>query len=136
MVESFLDLLQQMKTKCEDNDCKIAELQGLSIAEYQFLLASQKLHKIESLTIAEEMGLTPSRVSRIVENLVQKKILLRETCPNDRRAIRLMLTNKGRKARKEIVVARDKCEQHMVDVLDKEELEQFQQTVKKIMKEL
>jgi DNA-binding MarR family transcriptional regulator len=52
----------------------------------------------EALTCADfskRISLSPSRSSRIIDNLVKKKLLLRKTREDDRRSILLYLTEKG-----------------------------------------
>ena len=67
------------------------------------------------------MDLSLSRISRVVDKLVNKKYLTRKTDSSDRRAIKLTLTKEGKNLKKEIEEYRKECELRIIkNVSDKE----------------
>ena len=42
------------------------------------------------------MNLSPSRLTRIIDGLVEKEYIIREIDPNDRRNMRVMLSKRGK----------------------------------------
>lgn len=70
---------------------------GVSTVEFRCL---KILYENEPLTVnqlAQLMSLTSSRITRIIDGLVQKKIVNRESGKEDRRIYYLSLTSKGKK---------------------------------------
>jgi MarR family transcriptional regulator, organic hydroperoxide resistance regulator len=66
------------------------------------------VHLVEPLRmgeVAEALHCLPSNVTAIVDQLETKGLLRREACPEDRRAKRLVLTDRGKKARMKLVAA-------------------------------
>lgn len=125
-----LDLLAEIKTKCLQNDCDIYESLKLSQAEYQFFMASTKIDKLDTNSISEEMGISLSRLSRVVDKMVKNGYLTRKTSKQDRRAIILGLTQKGKDILAQILESRKKCEQIIESKFKEEELEDITKTLK------
>ncbi len=67
------------------------------------------------------MDLSPSRVSRIVDNLINKGYLKRKISPGDRRAIEISLSQSGNLCRKEITAAKKLCESRLKNRLTENE---------------
>lgn len=55
--------------------------------------------------IAQSLHCMPSNVTALVDQLEARGLLQRETCPDDRRAKRLVLTPRGKVARKTVIDA-------------------------------
>ena len=70
---------------------------GLSPEQYNVLriLRGQNGNPITVSSIQERMLNKMSNASRLVEKLKQKKLVIREECPKDRRQVDIMITEKG-----------------------------------------
>jgi DNA-binding MarR family transcriptional regulator len=69
---------------------------GLSINQFRVLFfVSQGQEQAQYL--ARHLGVTPAAMSKMIEALVQKKLLRREPFAHDRRQIQLQLTASGKK---------------------------------------
>lgn len=75
---------------------------SLSFEQYLILRTVVKNPRVKLMDIAEERGVTRSAISRQLRPLLQKKYILQETDPDDRRRRFLISTPKGEKVAKEI----------------------------------
>lgn len=69
----------------------------LTLQQYNVLriLRGQHPNPIKVADIAERMLDKMSNASRLVDKLVGKKLVLRTECPSDRRAVDVLITDKG-----------------------------------------
>lgn len=82
---------------CNEKEARHAAKFGLSAVESRCL---RILNEQEILTVnqlANELSLTSSRVTRIVDGLVAKQVVQRITGENDRRVFNISLTSRGKK---------------------------------------
>ena len=80
------------------------------------------------------MGLSVSRGSRIIDNLVRKGYLLRITNPKDRRSFVLSLSPKGAEIKKQIEQERNNCEYRLRKNLSVGEVELIKEGLELIAK--
>lgn len=120
--ESILDLLYELKKKCLVNDDNFMKTNQLSVGEYQFFIAYNKTDNIKSQTFSKLMDISLSRVSRIIDNMEKKGYLKREINKEDRRAIIIKLTPKGKQMQKKINDYRKNCEQKILSKVSQSKL--------------
>lgn len=136
MSEPILQILNELKRKCISNDCLAMETLGLSPAEYDFFLVYQKQRSLEIPKIATGMELSLSRLSRVIEKLVSDGYLSRQTMPDDRRAIQLTFTPKGKQMIKKVNQQRNQCEEKLIRSLNPNEIKQIEQSLKQLITKL
>src|SRR4051794_41193555 len=73
------------------------ELGGLSPVQLRALTALRRLAEANLAQLAEEMGVTVSTTSRLVDRLVSADWVHRASSPHNRREIRLTLTESGKR---------------------------------------
>ncbi len=73
------------------------ELGGLSPVQLRSLTALRRLSEANLAQLAEEMGVTVSTTSRLVDRLVSADWVHRAPSPHNRREIRLTLTESGKR---------------------------------------
>jgi DNA-binding MarR family transcriptional regulator len=73
------------------------ELGGLSPVQLRALTALRRLAEANLAQLAEEMGVTVSTTSRLVDRLVSADWVHRTSSPRNRREIRLTLTESGKR---------------------------------------
>ena len=78
--------------------------------------------KISCNALSQRMRLSVSRVSRIIDKLVNKGYLLRHIDSKDRRAINIYLSPKGIRCRKSIEELKDICEKKIIAKIDRKKL--------------
>ncbi|GAB4041764.1 MarR family transcriptional regulator [Spirosoma jeollabukense] len=76
---------------------KLLKPSGLTLQQYNVLriLRGQYPNPIKVSDITERMLDKMSNASRLIDKLVAKKLVLRTECPSDRRAVDVVITDKG-----------------------------------------
>ena len=90
------DRIAQLFSICQEKEAKIVQDSGVSIVEYRCLRILSETEQLTPKQLALKMGLTSSRITRIIDGLVEKEIVLRESGHQDRRIYHLSLTSKGK----------------------------------------
>jgi MarR family transcriptional regulator, organic hydroperoxide resistance regulator len=132
----ILSLVFEMKKKCAAIDLQLTEQLHLSQSELLFFSSLDQCTGISSPELAKNMGLSPSRISRVIEKLVVDGYLDRNIDKTDRRAITLCLTDSGKKIRAEIDKNRAQCEARLLQVLPDSDVEKFREIIGKMIKEM
>ena len=134
--KEILSLVYEMKKKCAAIDYRLMEQLHLSQSELLFFSALDQCTGISSPELAKNMGLSPSRISRVIEKLVVDGYLDRNIDKTDRRAITLCLTDEGKKIRAEIDRNRQECEARLLNVLPQSDVEKFREIIGLMIKEM
>jgi DNA-binding MarR family transcriptional regulator len=111
--EKLVDVLADLRKKCEAQDERIRRSLDLSVAEYNGLLCLNKDEKITCQEYSERMNLSVSRGSRVIDRLFDKGFLDRVDCSEDRRCKYVELTKEGIAIRRKIDGQRQDCEQKL-----------------------
>jgi DNA-binding MarR family transcriptional regulator len=94
---------------------------GLSFSQVNILMGLVHGRSIGVSEIGEQLGVTNAAASQAVDRLVQLGLIQRTEDPEDRRAKRLALTQKGRTLIEEGVKARSKWTEGLTDALTAEQ---------------
>jgi DNA-binding MarR family transcriptional regulator len=89
------DLTFSLLASCQEKENRLAEQHGLTQAEFRCLRLFSANENVNNKQIAERMGLSPSRLTRIIDGLVNKGYINREIDNSDRRNMRVYLSGKG-----------------------------------------
>ena len=89
------DLTFSLLANCQEKENRLAEQYGLTQAEFRCLRLFGTAESLNNKQIAARMNLSPSRLTRIIDGLVNKGYMVREIEPNDRRNMRVSLSQKG-----------------------------------------
>jgi DNA-binding MarR family transcriptional regulator len=89
------ELTFSLMTICQKKESKLAEQSGLTQAEFKCLRSFGREECLNNKNIAERMNLSPSRLTRIINNLVLKGYIIREINNTDRRNMCVALSVKG-----------------------------------------
>lgn len=129
----IMGLVYEMKKKCVQVDQRLMDDLNISQSELLFFSALNDCQGISSPELAKNMGLSLSRISRIVDKLVVNGYLDRNTDATDRRAITLCLTDKGKVVRHKIDAVRNECEARLLNTIPPDEIERFRGMISKIV---
>ena len=129
----ILSMIYEMKKQCAKVDQLLMDDLNISQSELLFFSALDTCKGLNSPELAKNMGLSASRVSRVVDKLVVNGYLDRNTDVSDRRAITLCLTPKGKVIRSKIDKVRNECEARLLGSIPSEEVEQFREIISKIV---
>ena len=110
MESQIIDQLFLLKHKCLQTEIEIGTEMGLSYREIMGIEALKKNEIIDSNTLSKIMGLSKSRGSRVIDNLINKGYLSRKVSEFDRRSVEISLSKNGIICKKSIERIKKKCE--------------------------
>ena len=129
----IMNIVYEMKKKCARIDQHLMDELNISQSELLFFSSLNNCQGISSPELAKNMGLSASRVSRVVEKLVVNGYLDRNTNTSDRRAITLCLTDKGKSVRSKIDQVKNDCEARLLQTIPSDEVEKFRDIISRII---
>lgn len=93
--EGLLEVARRLRREAE---ATLEEGHGLSISMLGILgrLLRAPDHTLRQTDLAEAMGLSLSRISRVIDILEQRGLVTRNRCPSDARAVNVTITGAGR----------------------------------------
>ena len=136
-MKNTYELILKLKHFCHCNERKISIYCQINLAELKGIKAMGRDEAITCSDFSKRINLSPSRSSRIIDNMVKKKLLLRKTREDDRRSILLYLTKKGWELKENIVEEEKKFEQLLAAQLSNKDIEIIKKGLKlleKVMK--
>lgn len=129
----IMNMVYEMKRRCQQADQRLMEELNISQSELLFFSALNNCQGITSPELARNMGLSLSRVSRVVDKLVVNGYLDRNSDTVDRRVIRLCLTAKGKVIRSRIDKVRNECENRLLEMIPHDDLDHFGEIFSKVV---
>lgn len=94
--EAFL-LLGRAVTRSDPGRLEAWAELGLTMTQLRVLFILRGEEGISAGALAENLGVTPSTLTRIMDRLAQNRLVSREPDANDRRMVRHDLTDEGRR---------------------------------------
>lgn len=96
--ESWLTLIHAVANVEADLEKVLQEHHGLGLSEYRALeiLSRSPGSELRMQVLAAHLRLNQSSVSRMVERLERTGLAIRDLCPDDKRGVYAVLTEKGR----------------------------------------
>ncbi len=129
MSKKLFDLITVLMKKCQLTETKIRNEFGLSAAEYNALLTIRHDEKMLCNAFSEKMGLSASRGSRIIDRLTKKGFVKGEAVPDDRRILKISMTDKGIALKNLINKKMDECENEILGKLSRQQREDVRNTL-------
>lgn len=112
---------------------KVAAQYGLSQATaWPAVVISRMGDRVRPGEVAEAMGLDPSSVVRVIDQLISAELLSREEDANDRRARLLTLTENGRERVRQIGEAMTPFRRELFRDIEQQELETCLKVLEKL----
>ena len=126
-------LMKELVNKCtEQNEDVCCEL-GLNTAESNVLISFGTKDEMTSSELAKMLSISNSRITKIIDGLIEKELILREYGTEDRRVIHLRLTNKGKKTTKKLEKVFCKCYQDIMQKMNKGEIKVVLESLEKLV---
>ena len=94
--EILANLTFNLLARCQEKDARLAEEHRLLEAEFKCLRLFGVDENLSNKEIAKRMNLSESRLTRIMDGLVQKGYMKREADKSDRRLMKLSLFRSGK----------------------------------------
>ena len=95
MAEQMADLTYELLENCQLKIERTAEKLNLTVAEFKLLRALQEGEMLSAGALAKRMGLSSSRITRIIDGLIKKGMVKKEAGGKDRRIVDIGLTPEG-----------------------------------------
>ena len=93
--ERLADLTFELLDRCHEKQEIIAGKVGLTVAEFKVMRAFRGDAQLTGQELSSRVQLSGSRMTRILDGLVEKQIVRREIGTKDRRTMDISLTEKG-----------------------------------------
>jgi len=94
--KQLADAISRLFNNCQMKETIHASKYGVSLVEFRCLRTLSENGNLTVNQLAQKMSLTSSRITRIIDSLVSKKLVQRVSGENDRRIFYLLLTLKGK----------------------------------------
>jgi DNA-binding MarR family transcriptional regulator len=82
--------------------------------------------------LADPLGTDTAGMTRLIDRLEAKGLVVRATSPNDRRAVTIQLTPAGEALVPELIDAFKRAQEKLLAGIDESELEQFRATMRRL----
>jgi len=132
MADKIFDIITNIKNRCLDKEESIRKEFMLSPAEYNALLAAKPLEVYNCNDLSKKMKLSVSRSSRVLYKMMQNGYMKEVKSKDDRRELKVILSDKGVKVRSKIEDKLNECEKDILNNLQKSELYLLENTLNKI----
>ncbi len=96
MAEKLADITFKLKKICNEKESYFAAQFKLTAMEFRCLKYLKDSEYLIVKDLAHNMNLTPSRVTRLITSLEQKKLIIRKLDMEDRRNVRVMINPKSK----------------------------------------
>jgi len=93
--ERLADIVTHLFSLCQEKGARHVTEYGVSIVEARCMRILNSHKNLTVNQLAGKMSLTSSRVTRIIDSLVEKALVVRESSDQDRRIYYLSLTSEG-----------------------------------------
>jgi len=133
MSAQLFELILAVKRTCQSNEYHIQKELGLSPAIFSALLVLQPDETINGNELAERMALSPSRSSRVLFKLMEKKYVLSKFKPDDRRSVEIKLTASGKKIKSAIMKRMQECEKRICSNLNKSQISKIRESLELLL---
>ncbi len=115
--EKMADVTFRLLDECQEKQERIAKSLGLTVAEFRLLRAFRGDATLSVGDIARRMELSNSRLTRILDGLVEKEVVTREVSSQDRRVILVELSARGQRIQKTLTERYLRTHQEILDLL-------------------
>ncbi|MBN1188275.1 MAG: MarR family transcriptional regulator [Dehalococcoidales bacterium] len=123
IIDELLGLQQQMDAVIAPIMVEFWRKLDVPLAQLKSLLIISFKGDTNYKSLANELGVTPGDVTRIVERLVEQGLVIRVPDPGDRRVTRLQATEKGRELLTNLMESKDRNLSSILEYMQKEDLE-------------
>lgn len=136
-IKTYIDRIEAlmprfMKTVGGDQGPELEE--EITIAQLKTLYYVSSHESCRMTDISHDFGVTLSNMTSMVDRLIEGKYLLREDDPNDRRIVRIKLSQKGENIVKKFEEHRRRHAAKFLQKMSEEEIESLIKIMAKILK--
>lgn len=114
---SFFNYILNLNRLWSGLELQLKKETGLSSSELRGILSIEADREISCNEFSEQIGLSVSRSSRVIEKMVQDRLLRRDCDSNDRRRCVVCLSSRGAQMKKKVIgkihLLEDTLNQHL-----------------------
>lgn len=118
---ALYSLIKNLSHCCLENEAIQAEKFGLSIPESRVLIAMKMDNCAIATEIAKKLCLAKSRITRIIDGMVEKGLIIRKTFDKDRRIWLVELTEHGETTASQLMVSIAEAQNKVLDAIPADE---------------
>jgi DNA-binding MarR family transcriptional regulator len=115
--QKMADLTFALLERCQEKQEKMAAGLRLTVAEFKVLRCFRGDTMVTAGELAKRMAVSNSRLTRILDGLVEKAIVRRILGTKDRRVMEVILTERGRKVELELDRTYIQTHQNILELL-------------------
>lgn len=101
--EHLAGLTYGLLEQCQLKQTRLAAGLGLTVAEFRLLRMFRNEPVLPAGILAERFGVSPGRLTRVVDGLERKHLMRRTPSRRDRRVMEVSLTQKGARLQKDLL---------------------------------
>lgn len=132
-MEQTQDLVNELSYLCNNIGEKFFHLihkrpmrvEGLSISQLKVLTLLRRKGDFKMKEITEELGIASSSATELIDKLIKEKFVERFRAPDDRRVVRVKLTEEGKNLINEACEVKRKFWATMIENFNEEEKHEF-----------
>ena len=117
LAEHMADLTYELLENCQIKIERTAHKLNLTVAEFKLLRSIQDGEKLSAGSLAKRLGLSSSRITRIIDGLVKKEMVRKDVGGDDRRVVDVQLTPIGMETRKQLKDMYTSVHRDIIDLL-------------------
>jgi DNA-binding MarR family transcriptional regulator len=126
------ELIFQLRQKCAAKDSCFVKPLDVSVAEYNCLVQFFETATFSVKELAERLDITPGGVTRIITSLEERGYIQRTISSEDRRGIKVTLTERGCKIVSEIREASIQLHGNILEQIKPEKRKQVLEGIKRL----
>jgi DNA-binding MarR family transcriptional regulator len=132
LAEQMADLTYELLENCQIKIERTAHKLNLTVAEFKLLRSIGACEKIAAGDLAKRLGLSSSRLTRIIEGLINKRFAKKSVGGRDRRVVEIQLTPEGIQTRDQLKLMYVTVHQEIIDLLPSDAGEPVIQAMQKL----
>jgi DNA-binding MarR family transcriptional regulator len=117
LAEHMADLTYELLENCQIKIERTAHKLNLTVAEFKLLRSIQDGEKLSAGGLAKRLGLSGSRITRIIDGLVKKGMVRKDVGGKDRRVVDVQLTPFGMETRDQLKEMYVSVHRDIIDLL-------------------
>lgn len=117
LAEQMADLTYELLENCQVKIERTAHKLNLTVAEFKLLRSIRSDERVPAGELAKRLGLSSSRLTRIIDGLVKKRIVRKEVAGKDHRVVEILLTPEGAETREQLRLMYVTVHQDIISIL-------------------
>jgi DNA-binding MarR family transcriptional regulator len=117
LAEQLADLTYELLENCQIKIERTARKLNMTVAEFKLLRCIRNGERVAAGELARRLGLSSSRLTRIIDGLVKKHIVKKSIGGQDRRVVEIQLTTEGEDLRNQLKLMYVTVHQDIINLL-------------------